>query len=80
MPIGKRRQRRHFADQPIGLIVARLDVENFLGVRIERRQRSHRAEHHSHRMGIMMEAVDEFFYVFVDDRVIGYVVAPFFEL
>ena len=42
--IGEGRQRRHLADQPPGLLLARTLVENVLGVRIERRERPDRAK------------------------------------
>ena len=60
--------------------MARLDVENLLGLGIERRQRAHGAEQDSHGMGIMMKTVDKFFNVFMNDRVVRDVVRPVFKL
>ncbi len=44
MPISEGSQGRHLADQPVSLIVARVDVENFLGFGVKRRQCAYGAD------------------------------------
>ena len=60
---------RHLGDQPDRLQPARVDVEDVLRVRVEGRQRAHRAQEHAHRVRVVAEALEELLDVLVEHRV-----------
>src|SRR5262249_24110480 len=57
-----------------------LGVKDVLGVAVEGRQRFDRTDQHPHRMGVVMEAVDEFFDVLMNESVMRNSVLPLHEL
>ena len=79
--VGGGGQRRHLGDQADDLLVAGLGVEDVLGVEVEGRQRGDRRDQHPHRVGVVVEALEEALaHVLVDERVVGDLVAPRLEL
>src|ERR1041385_2497162 len=76
----ERRNRRHFRDQSIDLFTTKLDVEDLFRFRIESRERAERRFKHAHRMGIVVETVDDLLDVFVDEGVIRDVPGPTLKL
>src|ERR1035438_5467997 len=69
MPVREGRDRGHLRDEPDDVVVARLRVENLLGVRVERRKRADGREQHPHRVGVVPEALHELLDVLVEVRV-----------
>jgi hypothetical protein len=56
-------------------------VVDVLRVVVERAERAHRADEHAHRVGVVVETVDEALaHVLVDERVVDDVVVPLGEL
>ena len=80
VPVGKRRERRHLPDQAVGLLLARLLVEDVLGLGIKRGKRRDGRNHHAHRMGVVVKPVQEFLHRLVDEGVVRDVVGPIFQL
>ncbi len=80
MPVGERRQRRHLPDQAIGLLAPRFGIENILRFGIEGRERRHRRDHHAHRVGVVVKAVEKLLDAFVDEGVMRDVVGPVLQL
>ena len=80
MAIRKRGYRRHFPDQAVGLLLARLGVKNILGVMIERRKRGNGRNHHAHGMGVIVKAVEKFLDALVDESVMRDVIGPVLKL
>ncbi len=79
--VAHRGDRRGLGDQPQDLLVAALGVEDLLRVGVERAERGDRRDEHPHRMGVVVEPVDEpLAHVLVDERVVGDVEAPLVEL
>ena len=79
--VRRRRKRRHLGDEPGDLLAPRLRVEDVLGVQVEGRQRRHRGYEHPHRMGVVVEALQEpLADVLVNERVVRDLVAPLLEL
>ena len=79
--VGGGGQRGHLGDQPGDLLVARLGIEDLLGVEVEGGQRRHRRYQHPHGVGVVVEALQEpLAHVLVDERVHGDLVVPGFEL
>ena len=76
VPVGKRRQRRHLADQAIGLLAARFGVENVLRVGIKSGKRGDGRNQHAHRMRVVVKAVEKFLDALVNERVVRDVVGP----
>src|SRR6185437_7207078 len=76
----ERRQRRSLGDQPDDLVVARLLLEDPFRFRIKRREGRDGADEHPHRVGVMVEAVDELLDVLVNDRVVRDLVDPAVQL
>src|SRR5437879_13916764 len=68
--IGERRDRGNLSDQTIGLLLARLGAENIFCVVIESGKRGNRGNHHAHRVGVVMKAVEKFLDAFMDERVV----------
>ncbi len=80
-PVGGRGQGRHFGDEADDLLVAGLGIEDVLGVEVEGGEGGHGGDEHPHRMGVVVEALQEpLSYVLVDERVVRHVVAPLVEL
>ena len=63
------RDARHLGDQPDRLQPPRVDIEDVLRVRIEGRERPHRAQEHAHRVRVVAEALEELLDVLVEHRV-----------
>src|SRR5262245_32447361 len=80
MPVCERCDGRHFGDEPVSLLAASRAVENLLGFRIEGRKRPDGPDEHSHRMGVIVEAVDYLLDVFMDERVVSNVPDPLLQL
>ncbi len=76
MTKSKRRNRRHFGDQPMDLFPPAFLVKDIFGVRIESRKRAERRLKHAHRMRVVVKAVDYLLDVLIDERVIGDVPGP----
>ncbi len=76
VPVGERRQRRHLRDQPDDLLVPPFGVGDLLRPRVERGQRRDRAHQDAHRVGVVVEPVDELLHVLVHERVLGDLVRP----
>jgi hypothetical protein len=53
-----------------------LGIKNLLGVWVKSRERAYCADQYTHRMRIMMKPIDQFFDVFVDNRVEGNIMGP----
>ena len=76
-----RGERRRLGDQPQDLLVPALGVEDVLGVVVERAEGAQGRNEHAHRVGVVVEAVDEpLAHVLVDERVVGDLVRPRLEL
>ena len=80
VPVGKCRQRRHFADQPVGLLASRFLIEDVLRLGIKRRKRGDGGNHHTHRVSVVVEPIQEFLDGLVDKRMVRDVVGPLIEL
>ena len=80
MAVGERRQRGCLRDQAEDLVAARGLVLDVLRFGIEGRQRRHRADEHPHRVGVVMEAVDELLDALVHDRMVRDAEHPRIEL
>ena len=79
--VGGGRQGGHLGDEPGDLLVADVGIEDVLGVLVERRQGGHRGDQHPHRVGVVVEALQEpLAHVLVDVGVIRDVVRPLVEL
>ena len=79
--VGGGGQGRHLGDQPDDLLVARLGVEDVLGVEVEGREGGDGGDEHPHRVGVVVEALEEpLADVLVDERVVRDLVAPGLEL
>ena len=75
--VAHRGQRRRLGDQPQDLLVARLGVVDVLGLGVEGAEGGERRDEHPHRVGVVVEAVDEpLAHVLVDERVVGDLVGP----
>ena len=80
VPVGEGRQRRHLRDQPDDLHVAALLVLDRARLGIEGRQRANRGQQHSHRVGVVAEALHELLDVLVHEGVDRDLVHPLIEL
>ena len=80
VPVRERGECRDLRDQAGDLEPAYLLVVDRLGLGIERRECTDRADQNAHRVRVMMEAVDELLDVLVDERVVRDVVLPGCEL
>jgi hypothetical protein len=79
--VGRGGQRGHLGDEPDDLGRPDLGVLDLLGLGIERRQGGDPGYEHPHRVGVVMEAVDEpLAEVLVDVGVVPDVVRPGFQL
>ena len=75
--VGGGGQRRHFGDEADDLLVARLGIEDLLGVEVEGREGGDGRDQHAHGMGVVVEALQEALaHVLVDEGVVGDLVAP----
>ena len=80
-PVAHGCERRHLGDQSQDLLVTAGLVVDLLGVVVERAECGDRADEHAHRVGVVVEAVDEALaHVLVDERVVGDVVGPLLQL
>ena len=80
-PVARRRQRGHLGDEPDDLLVAVLGVVDVIGFGVEGRQRGDGGHEHAHRVGVVVEALEEpLAHVLVDVRVVRDVVLPRVEL
>ena len=75
-----RGNRRHFRNQAVNLLLARLLVEDRLGVRIERGKRRNRADQHAHRVRVVLETLHQLLDVLVHHRVEGDLLDPLLQL
>ena len=80
VPVGERGERRHLADQAIGLLAARFGIEDVLRVGIESGERGDGGNQHAHRMGVVVKAVEKFLDALVNERVVRDVVVPIAQL
>ena len=80
VPVRKRRQGRHFADQPVGLLAPRFGIGDVSRVGIKGRKRRDRRNQHAHRVSVVMKAVQKLLDALVDERVVRDVVSPFAQL
>ena len=80
MTIGKGGERRHLANQAIGLFAARFRVKDIFCIRIERGKRGNRRNQHSHGMGVVMKTIEKFLDAFVNKSVMCDVVGPVRQL
>ena len=71
---------RHLGHQPGTLEVAVGRIVDVLGVRVEGRQGTYRAQEHPHRMGVVQESLEELEHPGVDVGVVLNVVGPHVEL
>ena len=79
--VRRRGQGRHLGDEADDLLVAGLGIEDVLGVEIEGRQGGDGRDQHPHRVGVVVEALEEpLADVLVDERVVRDIVAPVGEL
>ncbi len=79
--VGRRGQGRHLGDQADDLLPARFGIEDLLGVEVERREGGDGRYQHAHRMGVVVEALEEALAdVLVNEGVVGDLVAPGLEL
>ena len=78
--VGVGGNRRNLRDEAVNLLLARLLVEDLLGVRVERRKRADRAEEHAHRMGVVLEPFHQLLDVLVQHRVERDLLGPLLEL
>ena len=80
VPVRERRERRHLADQAVGLLAARIGIENVLRVGIKRGKRRDGGDQHAHRMRVVVKPVEKFLDALVNERVVRDVVGPIREL
>ena len=80
MTVSERRECGHLADQPPRLLAARFGVEDFFRIGIKSRERGNRRNHHAHRVGVIVKAIEKLLDALVDERVVGDVVGPVLEL
>src|SRR5712692_2718236 len=80
MPVRKRRDGRHLANQPVWLLLAGLGAEDILRIMVERGKSGNRRYRHAHGMGVVMEAIEEFLDALVDVGVVRDVVGPILQL
>ncbi len=79
--VGGGGQRGHLGDQADDLLVAGLGVEDVLGVEVEGRERGHGRYEHAHRVGVVVEPLQEALaHVLVDEGVEGDLPFPHLEL
>ena len=79
--VAHRGDRRRLGDQPQDLLLAGLLVEDLLRVVVERPERRDCRHEHAHRVGVVVEPVDEpLAHVLVDVRVVRDVGRPLLEL
>src|SRR5260370_28566633 len=78
--IRKRRDRRNLSDEAVSLLFARLSAEDVFRVVIESGKRGDRRDHHSHRMGVVVEAIQKTLDAFVDEPVVRDVIRAIFQL
>ena len=76
VPISEPRERRHLGDKPVDLVSPRFGVEDIFCVFVKSRKSANRSDQHSHRMSVVVKAIDELFDLLVDERVMGYVPRP----
>ena len=80
-PITHRSERWHLGNEAQDLLVAARRVLDFLGVVVERSERRDSTDEHAHRMGVVVEPVDETLaHVLVDEGVAGDLGLPDREL
>ena len=80
VPVGEGRNGGHFADEAVGLFLARLGTEDVFGVAIESGERGDRRNGHPHRMGVVMKAVEKLLDALVNKSVMRDVIGPVFQL
>jgi hypothetical protein len=80
VPVGVRRQRRHFADQPDDLLAPARRIGDIPSLRVERGKRRHRADQNAHWMCVMVEPVHELLHVLVRHGVCHDLLVPIFQL
>ena len=80
MAIGERGERRHLADQAIGLLLAGFRIQNILGVGIKSGKRGDGGDQHPHRVCVVVKSVEEFLDALVNESVVLDLVSPIGEL
>jgi len=80
VPVGVRRDARHFGNQAVRLAYARLFLEDVLGIRIERRHRADRAQENPHRVRVVLKSLHQLLDVLVEHRVEGDLLRPVLQL
>ena len=76
MAVGEGRERGHLGDQAYHLLVLDVLVVNRLRLGVEGGQRGQGADQDAHRVGVVVEAVDELLDVLVHEGVLGDLVTP----
>jgi hypothetical protein len=76
VPVGEGRKRGHLGDQPHDLLILVRPVVDRLRFGVEGGQRSQGADQDAHRVGVVVEAVDELLDVLVHVGVVGDLVGP----
>ena len=71
---------RDLGDQTMDLLLARLLVEDLLGVRVEGRERANGAEEDAHRVGVVLKPLHQLLDVLVQHRVERDLHRPLLEL
>jgi len=80
VPVGKSSNRRHLADQAVGLLLARLGAEDVFRVVIEGGERGDSGNSHAHGMSVVVKPIEKFLDAFMDEGVMGDVVGPILQL
>jgi hypothetical protein len=76
VPVGVSGQGGHLSDQAQDLNLAARGGAHGLGIRVKSGKRRNRGNQYSHRMGIVVKAVDEFLDVLVDHGVALHQLSP----
>ncbi len=79
--VSRRRERRHLRDQADDLLVADVGIEDVLRLGVERRKGGDRRDEDAHRMGVVVEALEETLaHVLMDEGVVRDLLDPALEL
>ena len=76
VPVSEGRERGHLGDQPHNLLILVIPVVDRLRLGVEGGQRGQGADQDAHRVGVVVEAVDELLDVLVHVGVVGDLVRP----